>query len=337
VTNPISILVVEDDEDAQTLLRHYFASRARYAPTFCTHPADAIQQMKSRHWDVLVTDFRLPTMDGLQLAEVALDLDPLLPVLLVTAYPSMDAAVRAVRTPVTDVLSKPLSRDAVYEAIDRAVATRAAARTRVLAIGAHPDDVEIGVGATLAEHVAAGDDVTVLTVSHGRSGGDPVTRAQEAQEAHEAAGRLGVRLILGDLEDTHITERGATLDLIERAIADVRPDVVYVHSLNDVHQDHRAVHAATRVAARRVMKVLCYQSPSATIDFRPTVFIAAHGGLSAKLNAIAAFETQITTRDYLAPALLEATARYWGRFSSTEFAEPFEVLRDTSEAHPVAA
>jgi hypothetical protein len=81
--------------------------------------------------------------------------------------------------------------------------------------------------------------------------------------------------------------------------------------------------------------VLCYQSPSATVDFRPSTFVPAEAGLETKLDAIAAFETQTAIRDHLSPAVLTATARYWGRFARVRYAEPFEVVRSGLEVDRV--
>ena len=55
------------------------------------------------------------------------------------------------------------------------------------------------------------------------------------------------------------------------------------------------------------------------------------------LARIAPFESQTAIRDYLADDLLTATARYWGRFAHTKYAEPFEVLRDAQEVSRVSA
>ncbi|HKJ11031.1 MAG TPA: response regulator [Ornithinimicrobium sp.] len=333
MTPSTRILVVEDDPDALLVLRHHLDPRPDYEATYCSSAATAAEHLTRGRWDVLATDLHMPGMDGLQLAALARQRDARLPVLLITAHATVDAAVRAVKGAVTDFLTKPLQRDAVLQAIDSAVAHRRAQGRRVLAVGAHPDDVEIGAGATLAGHVRAGDHLTILTTSSGRRGGDAGLRAAEAQEA---ATRLGGTLVLGDLEDTAIPDRGPTIDLIEGVCADVQPDTIYVHSAHDLHQDHRAVHAATLVAARGVQRVLCYQSPSATIDFRPTMFVPVGTGMDAKLEAIAAFATQTSIRDYLEPDMLTATARYWGRFARTRFAEPFEVVRESQGVDRVA-
>jgi len=325
---PVRVLVVEDEPCAMMLMHHILRDTAVYDCTYLRSSVEAAELVRSERWDLLITDLEMPGIDGLTLAATAREHDPSLPVLLATAHPSLDAAVRAVRTAVTDFLVKPLRPQQVYDAIETALATRRQRTQRVLAVGAHPDDVEIGAGATLAQHVQRGDEVTILTASRGRVGGNAEDRAAESVLAAE---RLGARLVLGDLEDTHIPDRGATIDLIEGVVGRLRPDVVYVHSSHDVHQDHRAVHAATLVATRNVPRVLCYQSPSATIEFKPSTFVPIMDGLGQKLAAIAAFESQTAIRDYLAEDMLTATARYWGRFARSRYAEPFEVVRDSVE------
>jgi len=111
---------------------------------------------------------------------------------------------------------------------------------------------------------------------------------------------------------------------------------MYTHSINDVHQDHRNTHSAAMVAARRVPYVLCFQSPSATIDFRPSRFVSIESVIDGKLEAIAAFASQASTRDYLDEGLLRATARYWARFGGGSAVEPFEVVRDRRRPGPAS-
>ncbi len=83
-------------------------------------------------------------------------------------------------------------------------------------------------------------------------------------------------------------------------------------------------------ACRRVSRVYCYQSPSATVDFRPNHFVAVDDYLGRKLKVIGAFGSQPGIRDYLEPELITATARYWARYAAGTFAEPFETTRDRS-------
>src|SRR2546423_781071 len=80
----------------------------------------------------------------------------------------------------------------------------------------------------------AGDTVAILTLTRGARGGD---QAQRARESQQAADLIGARLFLDDLDDTHIAEGNPTIDIIEQVVAEIRPTVVYTHSLHDVHQD----------------------------------------------------------------------------------------------------
>jgi LmbE family N-acetylglucosaminyl deacetylase len=208
-------------------------------------------------------------------------------------------------------------------------AAREAARQSVLAIGAHPDDVEIGAAGTLIAHRRLGHEVSILTLSRGARGGTGHTRADESRRAAEI---IGATLYHEDLTDTCIAEGDPTIGVISRVVESVRPTVIYTHSPHDVHQDHRNAHRAALVAVRQVGRVYCFQSPSATVDFRPTRFVAIDGQLDRKLMAIDAFATQVEIRAYLESDLIASTARYWSRYCEGRYAEPFEVIREAAVA-----
>jgi len=72
-----------------------------------------------------------------------------------------------------------------------------------------------------------------------------------------------------------------------------------------------------------------FQSPSATIDFRPTHFVAIDEHLSGKLRTVAAFTGQDEVRAFLEPDQVSSTALYWARYGQAQYAEAFEVLRDS--------
>jgi LmbE family N-acetylglucosaminyl deacetylase len=195
----------------------------------------------------------------------------------------------------------------------------------VLAVGAHPDDVEIGASGALVAHREMGDEVAILTLSRGARGGVETTRAGESEQA---ARIIGATLYLEDLADTSISESDPTISIISAVVGEVRPTIVYTHSIHDVHQDHRNTHQAAMVAAREVGRIYCFQSPSATVDFRPSRFVSIDRYLDAKLRAIEAFGSQLAVRAYLEPDLISSTARYWSRFAEGRYAEAFEVIRD---------
>ena len=106
--------------------------------------------------------------------------------------------------------------------------------------------------------------------------------------------------------------------------------MIYTHSVHDVHQDHRNVHRAAMVATRTIGRVYCFQSPSATVDFRPTRFVTIDDQVNRKLMAIKAFASQTEVRAYLVPDLIKSTARYWSRYGDGLYAEAFEVIREAA-------
>src|ERR1019366_4035836 len=268
-----------------------------------------------------------------ELLEAVREISPQLPVAVVTAHPSVDYAVRALRNKADEFLEKPVRPDKLVATVSALVAkgraAREAARQSVLAIGAHPDDVEIGAAGTLAMHRRMGHEVAILTLSRGARGGTEDTRASESRKAAEV---IGATLFHEDLQDTSIREGDPTIGVITRIVETVRPTVIYTHSLHDVHQDHRNTHLAALVAVRQVGRVYCFQSPSATVDFRPTRFVAIDEQLDRKLLAIKAFASQVQVRAYLKPDLIESTARYWSRYGDGLYAEAFEVIRDAASA-----
>ncbi len=296
---------------------------------------------RSREWDLVLWDdgIDLHGADREELLEKWSQQHPHIPVVLASEDISMERAMSALRGHAADLVLREAPADELVRTLHRAYDTRlpspvaASERpTRMLVVGAHPDDVEIGAGGTIHRRWREGWEITVLTLSHGAGGGDP---EQRAHEARRAATVLGAELVIRDLPDGRIDDSVSTVRVIEETVRATDPHVVLVHSGHDTHQDHRAVHRATLVAARGIQRVACYQSPSATVDYNPTRFISlSRGDLDAKLAAIRAHGTQSSTRRYLDEDLLRSTARYWSRFTSDEYAEPLELLRDTTPSGP---
>jgi two-component system, NtrC family, response regulator HydG len=328
VTEPGRILVIDDDR----ALGGYLTQILTRGGFVVTHEQDAmaaLHRIESEQWDLLITDIELPGITGLQLLERVRQRVPDLPVAVLTGHATVDYAISALRSAAAEFLQKPISaEDLIAKAgqlVEAGRAARAARRETVLAIGAHPDDVEIGAAGTLLAHRTAGDTVVILTLSRGARGGDQGQRARESQEAADV---IGARLFLNDLEDTKIAEGDPTICVIDQVVAEVGPTIVYTHSIHDVHQDHRNTHRAAMVACRRVGRVYCFQSPSATVDYHPTRFVTIDDHLSGKLKAISAFTSQAGLRDYLEPDLIASTARYWSRYGDGSHVEPFEAVRD---------
>ncbi|MFC5650780.1 bacillithiol biosynthesis deacetylase BshB1 [Paenibacillus solisilvae] len=110
----------------------------------------------------------------------------------------------------------------------------------ILAFGAHPDDVEIGMGGTIAKHVHHGYRAAIcdLTEAEMSSNGTVETRRQEAAEASAVLG-LSVRSCLG-LPDRGLTGAGDQIEAVVREIRRLRPRLVFAPYWVDRHPDHNA-------------------------------------------------------------------------------------------------
>lgn len=329
----IRVLVVDDDQDVSLLVKTVLERRAGCVVDLAPDGLSAVAKVAEVRPDVVITDIEMPGLNGLDLLAELRRTVPSVPVVVMTAHVSVEYAVSALRAQADEFLTKPLDNAKLVEIVtnlaEEGRRRREEGRRKeiVLAVGAHPDDVEIGVGGVLAAHAAAGDEITILTLSRGARGGDADSRQNESLAA---ADMLGARLFLKDLVDTEISGGGSTVRLIEEVVRQIQPTIVYTHSAHDRHQDHRAVNEATTVATREVGTVACYQSPSSTIDFRPTRFVRVDGYIDQKLRLLDCFGSQTANRSYLDPDFVRATARYWSRFGGGVSVEPLEIVRETA-------
>lgn len=181
----------------------------------------------------------------------------------------------------------------------------------ILAIGAHPDDVELGCGASLAHYAQAGSKVSVLIFSHGRRGA--MSHEDRALESTEAFAKIGVTdVVVLDFPDTGLDTRHSELvQAIETHVLSRNPNRVYTMFEHDRHQDHRAIYHASTVACRRVPQLLCYETPSSYPNFVPMVFedIGAH--LEAKVAALKCHKSQ-GDRFYMQEEKIRAAAQFRG-------------------------
>jgi LmbE family N-acetylglucosaminyl deacetylase/ActR/RegA family two-component response regulator len=322
------VLVIEDDPNQARLIAFWVGLRPGTEVQVTASGKEGAELIAEGDWDLVISDINLPERDGLSLVAESKKACPHTPVLLMTAHERIDYAIQALKCRADDFIIKPVGREVLMDKVSELIETgerrKSIDRQIVLAVGAHPDDVEIGIGGLLARHRQRGDRVVILTLSGGERGGPG---AERLLESNAAADVLGAELVIEDLPDTHISEGLDTITAIKAVIDRVQPTVVYTHTVHDAHQDHRNAFRATLVAARAVRNLFCYQSPSTTVDYKPTQFVSIEDTLERKLEALAAYRTQVTTRQYLTASLIRSTAEYWGRFAGYGLVEPLEVIR----------
>ena len=321
--SPGRILLIEDDAVTAHFMMHVLAKRGGFDVVHAADPASALERARSQSWDVVLTDVELPGMSGLELLRELRRACPGVPAAVVTAHKATDVTMAELRDQADDFLEKPIQpdrlRDIVTALVARGRAARQAGPQAVLAIGAHPGDAEIGAAGALLAHRGLGHEISILTLTRGAPGGDAA-----AGESELAALALGATVYLGHLPDGGAGPDDPVATLISQVLESVRPAVIYTHSRHDADDEHGQVHRAAMQAARGVDRVYCFQSPSATIDFRPGHCVPIDGQLERKLLAVRAFPSRLEVQGYLEGGLIESTAAYWSRFGEGRYAEAFE-------------
>lgn len=196
---------------------------------------------------------------------------------------------------------------------------------KVVAVGAHPDDIEIGAGGAIALHKMRGDQVTFLVLTSGGALEEKETREREAREAARILGVDDVRFL--GFDDTRVPYEVSTVQSIENHINEIGPDRIYIHSEEDTHQDHRKSALGAVAATRKFDEVFAYESPSTRSSFAPQHFVTfTEGILEKKIAAIRTHESQ-AEKKYLEADAMEGLARFRGRQANSEYAESFQVIR----------
>jgi LmbE family N-acetylglucosaminyl deacetylase len=211
-------------------------------------------------------------------------------------------------------------------------AVRPEPRRIVLAIGAHPDDIELGCAAALARYRAEGLITHGLVLTRGERGADchdhELAGDIRVDEATRAASVLGLDSLEvleypdGRLTSCEIDVRGA----IEATIVRLQPDIVITHNRFDLHSDHRVVASVSLEAARSVPTLLCYENASTPPDFKPNMFVDVTTYVDCKIDAIRCHETQ-RNKPYIGADLVRSMARVRGYQARVTYAEAFEAVR----------
>ncbi len=198
---------------------------------------------------------------------------------------------------------------------------------KVLAIGAHPDDLEIGCGGTLIRHSGSGDEVYLLVVTDGSMGGKPDTRGREQRDAAKILGAK--ETFFCGYADTRFECNRDSIMKLEQHIDEVEPDIVYTHWGDDTHQDHRHIAQAVVPAARSVPNLLFFESLSSR-QFHPTVFVNIGDVINQKLASLEAHASQMQKTNIENMSILDiarSTANFRGIQGRVTYAEGFAAVR----------
>ncbi len=209
---------------------------------------------------------------------------------------------------------------------------------RILAVGAHPDDVEVYCGGTLTKCALRGDQTYMLACTDG-GGGHQLIPPEElvpirAGEAQAAAAALGARLLMVNEPDGALFAGADSRRRICEVFAQLRPDLVLAHPPSDYHPDHRAAAALAEAVCALSRTPLLYMDTPGAVDFAPDLYVElTDEALDRKLRAVACHRSQVDwLRHHDGIDLVEwvrAATHARGLHCGVEYAEAFRLAPGT--------
>jgi LmbE family N-acetylglucosaminyl deacetylase len=194
----------------------------------------------------------------------------------------------------------------------------------IIAIGAHPDDIELGCGGTVRAATKAGKKVIAVIMTKGERSANPEIRCRETEKALH---RLGVAEVhFGDFPDTEVPSSNKAVTFLEAFYDTQRPETILTHSVNSMHQDHRQVGWLSMAAFRFSPRILAYETPRVTSSFSPTYYIDISECIQDKCEALKCHCSQ-KTKAYIQHNSVVNMAAFRGHQVNVDYAEAFEVVR----------
>lgn len=208
---------------------------------------------------------------------------------------------------------------------------------KILAVGAHLDDIEIACGGTLAKAIENGHEVKVLIMSKsgytnkdGQVQRSDETAVAEGVRALQALGINNIEILNFPTKD--IPWRSDVVNMIDVCIADYNPDVIFTHHPFDTHQAHAGVSNATVAAARRKNTVFFYEpiTPSGRsyVAFRPQLYVDIASTIDKKIASLREHKSEYNkfgAEDWIIG--VHSRCGFRGYEIGKKYAEAFEILR----------
>ncbi|MBC7410860.1 MAG: PIG-L family deacetylase [Bacteroidia bacterium] len=202
---------------------------------------------------------------------------------------------------------------------------------KILVLAPHTDDGEFGCGGTINKLISEGNEVYLAAFSACQQSVLPQFPSDILiTEVKAATIKLGIKpenLILFNYDvRTFNYRRQDILDDLIKLRAKIKPDMVFIPSLNDIHQDHKTI-AEEGLRAFKFSTILCYEMPWNNITFTTSsFFILTEANVQAKVNALGEYKSQ-AHRPYANERFIRSLANTRGVQIDQEYAEAFEVLR----------
>jgi LmbE family N-acetylglucosaminyl deacetylase len=222
---------------------------------------------------------------------------------------------------------------------------------KVLVVAAHPDDEVLGCGGTIAKYASQGDEVFVLILGEGITSRYEKREKANMDEIEKLrAQALKAYKILGTKKTFFYNFPDNQMDsvplmdiikVVERHIDIVEPEIIFTHSISDLNIDHKITNQAVITATRpyeknKVKKIYAFEILSSTHwnfsyerMFTPNVFFDISDYLDKKIQAMAAYETEVRYSPHpRSEKIMRALSEFRGSQANLHAAEAFELVRE---------
>ena len=198
---------------------------------------------------------------------------------------------------------------------------------RVLAFGAHPDDIEVGMGGAITKYTKKKYDVLMVIATI------PNKREERWKEAENAAKILSAELLILDIDPNKMVFSRELVRGFDKVTRDYSPDIVYTHWDHDSHQDHVAVSNAVIASTRKNnCSLYMYEQtiPGGIVPygFRTQSFVDISETIETKINSVIAHKSQVKINNEWWLYGIRGRAMYRGYQINVKFAEAFEVVKE---------
>lgn len=204
---------------------------------------------------------------------------------------------------------------------------------KILAIGAHYDDVELGCGGTLLKCNKLGyeNHVLVITQSEYAKYNGTLLRSKEeaSKEGTTSCKFMRARLWNLMLETKKVECNTELIENIERIVDRINPDIIFTHWYGDLHEDHYEVARASIVATRHYKSVLTYRSNwyHSGVVFDGRIYVDISDEMNDKIKLLKLHETELKRRGDDWIHFMESRAKEAGLRMGVKYAEEFQVIK----------
>jgi LmbE family N-acetylglucosaminyl deacetylase len=196
---------------------------------------------------------------------------------------------------------------------------------RVLAIGAHPDDVEFSCLGFLMKLKESGSNITVYIGSNG-SAGDPTSSVDRLDESRRALDCIGAELISRNQSGICIEDYEQISVELRSLIVRNRPDLILIHSQFDTHQEHKYLRDIVMTASRRVpCSIFSYKSVSVTVGYEENLFINIDKYIDKKIDHVRMHKSQAGHEYMSEEAIRLFHVNWFARMRASDYVESFHV------------